>query len=206
VKSSRPPLPPFRTFAEFLDPGLVSRLLDYSLSNQARFQATTVGGGSELNPSVRISYKLDDLGTLREELESRIMLMAPTLITDLHLTLFSPARCEIELVAHGDRAFYSRHIDTDTERGGAADMHRIVSGVYYFNNEPKAFSGGALRLYSFGPFAAHSEFVDIEPSHNTFVVFPSWVLHEVLPVSCPSKRFIDSRFAINCWLWRRKAN
>jgi SM-20-related protein len=36
-------------------------------------------------------------------------------------------------------------------------------------------------------------------------VFPSWVLHEVRPVSCPSKRFVDSRFAINCWLWRRKS-
>jgi SM-20-related protein len=40
--------------------------------------------------------------------------------------------------------------------------------------------------------------------HNTFVVFPSWVLHEVLPVSCPTKQFIDSRFALNFWLWRRK--
>jgi len=205
VKSSTPPLPPFRVFAEFLDPGLVDRLLDYSLSNQSRFQPTTVGGSFELNPSVRISYKLDDLGELRAELESRIMSMASTLITDLHLSLFSPARCELELVAHGDGAFYTRHIDTDTERGAGADMHRIVSGVYYFNNEPKAFSGGALRLYSFGPFASNSQFVDIEPSHNTFVVFPSWVLHEVLPVSCPSKRFIDSRFAINCWLWRRKS-
>jgi len=205
VKSSTPPLPPFRVFAEFFDPGLVGRLLDYSLSNQSRFQPTTVGGSFELNPTVRISYKLDDLGKLRAELESRIMSMASTLITDLHLSLFSPARCELELVAHGDGAFYTRHIDTDTERGAATDMHRIVSGVYYFNNEPKAFSGGALRLYSFGPFASNSRFVDIEPSHNTFVVFPSWVLHEVRPVSCPGKRFIDSRFAINCWLWRRKS-
>src|SRR5262245_64089484 len=127
-----------------------------------------------------------------------MMLMAPKLITDLHLTLFSPARYEIELVAHGDGAFYSRHIDTDTERGADADMHRIVSGVYYFNNEPKAFSGGALRLYSFGPFASNSRFVDIEPSHNTFVVFPSWVLQDVLPVSCPCKRFMDFLLLIIC--------
>ena len=91
MKSSRPPLPPFRIFAEFLDPGLVGRLLDHSFSNQARFQATTVGGGS----------------------------------------------------------------DTDTERGGSADMHCIVSRVYYFNNQPKAFSGGALPL----PVLAHSQHI-----------------------------------------------
>jgi SM-20-related protein len=203
--TSAPPLPPFRVFAEFLDAGLVDRLRAYSLSNHARFQPTAVGGSVEPNPSVRISYKLDDLGTLGAELESRIMSMASTLITDLRLSPFSPARCELELVAHGDGAFYTRHVDTDTERGAGTDMHRIVSGVYYFNNEPKAFSGGALRLYSFGPLAANSQFVDIEPSHNTFAVFPSWVLHEVRPVSCPSKRFVDSRFAINCWLWRRKS-
>jgi SM-20-related protein len=179
VKSSRPPLTTVSNICRIPGPWFGRPAAGLLVIESSRFQATTVSGGSELNPSVRISYKLDDLGTLREELESRIMLMAPAVITDLHLTLFSPARCEIELVAHGDGAFYSRHIDTDTESGGAADMHRIVSGVYYFNNEPKAFSGGALRLYSFGPFAAHSEFVDIEPSHNTFVVFPSWVLHEV---------------------------
>jgi SM-20-related protein len=197
-------VPPFRVFVDFLDNGLVDRLLDYAVTNQHRFQPTTIGNTSELNPSVRISHKLDDLGTLKAELEGRILPMAPTLISDLRVTPFAPARCEVEMVAHGDGAFYSRHVDTDTSQGDRSNMHRMVSGVYYLNAEPKSFSGGALRLYSFGPFDANSDFVDIEPVHNTLVVFPSWVLHEVLPVTCPSKRFIDSRFALNCWLWRRK--
>jgi SM-20-related protein len=34
------------------------------------------------------------------------------------------------------------------------------------------------------------------------VVFPSRYLHEVLPVSCPSQTFADSRFTINGWVRR----
>jgi Rps23 Pro-64 3,4-dihydroxylase Tpa1-like proline 4-hydroxylase len=73
---------------------------------------------------------------------------------------------------------------------------RTVSGVYYFYRQPKAFDGGELRLYAFGEEA----FVDIEPSENAFVAFPSFAAHEVLPVTCPSGAFEDSRFSVNCWL------
>jgi Rps23 Pro-64 3,4-dihydroxylase Tpa1-like proline 4-hydroxylase len=46
---------------------------------------------------------------------------------------------------------------------------------------------------------ADAPFHDVEPLHNSLVVFPAWLPHEVLKVSCPSGRFADSRFAINCW-------
>jgi asparagine synthetase B (glutamine-hydrolysing) len=45
---------------------------------------------------------------------------------------------------------------------------------------------------------------DIEPIHNSLLMFPSWAPHEVMPVNCPSQRFIDSRFAINCWVHRER--
>jgi hypothetical protein len=64
--------------------------------------------------------------------------------------------------------------------------------------------GGVLRLHS---LADHHEapFIDIEPDFDTLVFFPSWFPHEVLPVLVPSGRFLDSRFAINCWIHRGKA-
>ncbi|MGB8690572.1 MAG: proline hydroxylase, partial [Microcoleus sp.] len=34
------------------------------------------------------------------------------------------------------------------------------------------------------------------------VFFLSRYMHEVLPVSCPSKAFADSRFTINGWVRR----
>jgi SM-20-related protein len=76
--------------------------------------------------------------------------------------------------------------------------------VYYFFSEPKAFNGGALRLYAIGGNSQQS-FIDIEPERNSLLVFPSWAPHEVMPVHCPSGRFVDSRFAINCWLYRKKS-
>ena len=120
---------------------------------------------------------------------------------DAPLTAFEVSQVELELMAHGDGAFYKRHLDTQT--GGDARSRRLVSGVYYFNHRPKAFSGGALRLYAIGD---DDRFIVIEPVHNSLLVFPSWAPHEVMPVSCPSKAFVDSRFAVNCWLRRKTSS
>jgi Rps23 Pro-64 3,4-dihydroxylase Tpa1-like proline 4-hydroxylase len=128
------------------------------------------------------------------------------LIAQLRVSTFEMAGIEIQLVAHGDGAFYKPHIDTRTGPESDLSTVRVLSGVYYFHAEPKAFSGGALRLYDFA-FGAHEpRFVDIEPERNTFVAFPSWARHEVLPVSCPTRQFIDSRFAVNCWVWGKLAD
>ena len=106
-------------------------------------------------------------------------------------------------MAHNDGAFYKRHIDTQT--ASERDAIRVLSGVYYFHAEPKAFTGGALRLYAIGD-PDKKTFVDIEPAHDSLLAFPSWAPHEVRPISCPSKRFTDSRFAINCWMYRERLN
>ena len=79
---------------------------------------------------------------------------------------------------------------------------RALSGVYYLHRAPKGFSGGALRFYAIGDA---NRFVDVEPVHNSLLVFPSWAPHEVMPISCPTGAFMDSRFAVNCWLHRRSA-
>jgi Rps23 Pro-64 3,4-dihydroxylase Tpa1-like proline 4-hydroxylase len=99
-------------------------------------------------------------------------------------------------VAHSDGALLRRHIDM--QRAPGVSSVRVLSGVYYLHREPKVFTGGLLRIYS---LLAPGRFVDIEPVHNTLVTFPAWVPHEVLPVSCPSGDFMDSRFAVNCWLY-----
>ena len=58
----------------------------------------------------------------------------------------------------------------------------MVSGVYHFHREPKALSGGGLRLHRFGATLKAP--------------------HEVRPVACPSMAFADSRFSVNCWIYR----
>jgi Rps23 Pro-64 3,4-dihydroxylase Tpa1-like proline 4-hydroxylase len=44
---------------------------------------------------------------------------------------------------------------------------RLLSAVYYFHAEPKAFSGRELRLHS---FAGDGSFVDVPPEQNSLVV------------------------------------
>jgi Rps23 Pro-64 3,4-dihydroxylase Tpa1-like proline 4-hydroxylase len=108
---------------------------------------------------------------------------------------------ELNLVANNDGAFFKRHIDTFMGNARTAS-DRVLSAVYYFYAEPKAFSGGTLRLHSFGTTEHEGAFVDVQPEQNMLLAFPSSALHEVLPISCPSKRFSDSRFNVNCWVHR----
>lgn len=183
---------------DFLPDETVAALLDYAVLREPDFAPTKVRS-QRLNPKTRVSTLLRELGVFRPFIESKILALVPTLIDELRVTPFQADSMEIELVAHGDGAFYKRHIDTRTAPVGELGRTRALSAVYYFFTDPKAFSGGALRLYGIGERA---DFVDIEPVRNSLLVFPSWAPHEVMPVHCSSRRFIDSRFAINCWIYR----
>jgi len=197
-------MPPYLVLRDFLDEADVAGLLDYAQARQADFAPTRLGSKA-VNPAIRVSTGLGELGGYRRILKTKIFGLLPSLIAQLRVTPFENPRLETELVAHGDGAFYKRHIDTRTNRDDDLDHIRVLSGVYYFHAEPKGFSGGALRLHAIGSKDGEN-FVDIEPIRNGLLVFPSWAPHEVMPVSCPSKRFVDSRFAINCWVHRQKAD
>jgi SM-20-related protein len=202
--SSRGLMPPYVVLRDFLDDATVAGLLALALSKQSDFAPTQVVGKA-LDPSIRVSTGLRELGGYRTLLKNKILSLVPELIARLQVTPFEACAVETELVAHGDGAFYKRHADTQTANYDDVDRIRVLSGVYYFNAKPKAFTGGALRLYAIGG-RPEQDFVDIEPLHNALLVFPSWAPHEVMPVQCPSQRFIDSRFAINCWVHRKKAD
>jgi SM-20-related protein len=198
--------PPYLVLPDFLDEAAVAGLLDHAISRQTQFRPTGVGakpGMTSINPSVRVSTGLGDLGPFRPVLKERILGLLPTLVERLRVKPPEQPRLETQLVAHGDGAFYKQHIDTQTAFYQERDRIRILSGVYYFHAEPKAFTGGALRLYAIGGREGEN-FIDLEPARNSLLVFLSWAPHEVLPVSCPSKAFADSRFAINCWIHGKK--
>jgi Rps23 Pro-64 3,4-dihydroxylase Tpa1-like proline 4-hydroxylase len=195
-------MPPYIVLRDFLDEETVAGLLDHAISHQSDFTPTELGSAA-VDPSSRVSMGLRDLGKFRQVLKTKILDLVPSFVTEMRTTPVEEPKLEIELVAHGDGAFYLRHIDTDTAHYQDIKQIRVLSGVYYFNAEPKAFTGGALRLHAIGGKEGEN-FVDIEPVRNSLLVFLAWAPHEVLPVSCPSKRFIDSRFAINCWVHGKK--
>jgi SM-20-related protein len=189
--------------ANWLGPQTVARLLDYAQSQRENFFVSGVGHGDNkrIDLTIRRSSKLKNLDDLKDELRERARAALPAMCEQLGTAPFEPSKFELELVAHGDGAFYTRHRDTDIRQSGLINR-RLISAVYYFHRSPKSFSGGALRIYSFEATADRGTFVDIEPTNDTLVFFPSWFPHEVLPVVCPSGRFEDSRFAINCWVHR----
>ncbi len=201
--ASRALMPPYVVLRDFLDEEAVAGLLDYALARQADFLPTRLNS-KMADPSIRVSAGLRELGIHRPVFRTKVLGLVPDLIARLQVTTFESPTLETELVAHGDGAFFKRHIDTQTAEYSDVDRIRVLSGVYYFNAEPKAFGGGALRLYAIGG-KPDENFVDVEPLNNSFLVFPSWAPHEVMPVSCPSQRFVDSRFAVNCWVLRKKA-
>ena len=178
---------------DFLEPALVENLLDHVESNQNRFAPTTVRqtDGTRVDPAARVSLGLEDLGDCREPLEHKLRAAEPMFRARLGIGAYDFHALELQIAAHNDGGFFCRH--SDSYKGWGID--RVMSGVYYFCRQPCGFSGGMLRLYPLTG-AGH---IDIAPMHNSLLLFPSFVQHEVMPVACPSRDFMDSRFAVNCW-------
>ena len=197
-------MPPFSVYRGFLNSTAHARLLAWAIENEAKFEVSLVSrrrDDTRHDRSMRTSLRVSDFGPMEAWFRQRLLDLVPTLIRDLQVTPFEPSKVEAEMVANNDGAFFKRHIDTFTGDGRPAS-DRMLSAVYYFHAEPKAFAGGVLRLYSLDTKAHEGNFIDVQPEQNMLVAFPSWWVHEVLPVSCPSRRFSDSRFNVNCWVDR----
>ena len=128
--------------------------------------------------------------------------LIPKLWPRLGLSPFPLTGLECEVTAHGDGDFFATH----TDNGMPEIAHRRISYVYYFfHREPKQFSGGHLRLYhtlfqgGYSICGRHA--VDIEPPHNGLVIFPTFIYHEVTPISCASSALTDQRLTLNGWLF-----
>lgn len=197
----------FKAIPNLLGTETSAAVLDYALANEARFETTEVGAGGAVS-DIRVSRRLVELGPYKSMIESKVGDWVPHLIQQLKLTPFEATGFETELVAHEDGAFYVRHIDlfTGTATPAEARGDRLISLVCYLYTEPRHFSGGELRLYPHLNLsnASPQGAIDIVPEHGLGVAFSSWLPHEVLPVSCPSRKFRDARFAINCWVLRRR--
>jgi SM-20-related protein len=195
-------LPPHHVFSEFLPADDHARLLNFALASRSDFAPATVyaGGSQVVDGGHRSAERLKGgLGPLKAMFLRHVQDSLPEIFAKAGVRAKPVVRFETELVAHNDGGRFGRHVDTLT---GASRLDsdspgvRTVSAVYYFYRTPKAFTGGELRLFAFGD-GGH---VDIAPSENAFLVFPSFAGHEVLPVSCASRDFADSRFSVNCWL------
>jgi SM-20-related protein len=181
----------------FFTPDEHRHLLEYVLAHQSDFVSTTTSTGAD---NYRKSVVLYSFPEFAELIQQRIQSVFPDVIAKLGMPPFSLGQIESQLTGHNDGNFYKIHNDN----GSPDTATRELTYVYYFHQEPKAFSGGELVIYDSqirnNYYVKADTYHTVEPINNSIVFFLSRYMHEVLPIQCPSRNFADSRFTINGWL------
>jgi Rps23 Pro-64 3,4-dihydroxylase Tpa1-like proline 4-hydroxylase len=191
-------------FDEFLAAEEWRRLLDYTFSSASAFRETNVLSDDEdrLDHEMRRSLVLFELDGFRDLFAERLMAFLPQILTELDHPWFPVSQIEVQLTGTGDGEYFRTH----TDDGSVGVSGRTVTFVYFFHREPCPFAGGELRIYDTvndnGRTAPSGGWRSIYPAQNQVVFFPSYYLHEILPVSSPSGAFVDRRFTVNGWLHR----
>lgn len=194
---------PFVLIEDFLPATEHDEILSRTLAARERFVASTV---DDSQTKYRASLVLTDEAAIVDLMRPRITAALPAAALRLGLvreslrTAIESSNVECQVTAHNDGDFYRVHNDSGSPR----TKHRTLSYVYYFQAGPKSFRGGELRLYEVavkdGFYVAGESYWLIEPKDNAILFFPSHAMHEVLPVSCSSRAFEDSRFTVNGWV------
>jgi SM-20-related protein len=189
---------PHRILPGWLGETQAARLLAYGLAAETRFTPTRLNdhGTGRLDAVVRQSCVLKDLGPFADPLRRKALALQAGLETAFDMPHTSANSTQMEMVAHGDGAFYRPHTDTYSGDEYTPGGRRRMTMVYYLHREPCAFTGGRLRLFDLGG----DQSIEIEPTHDSLLVFPSSARHEVERISCPGDAFSDGRFAVNIWL------
>ncbi len=188
---------PYALIDDFLSTSQLNDLLRYSISKQSEFIPTT---NSASDPNYRRSFYLTHFPEFSELMIKLVRKITPQIITHLAINNFAIGQVESQMTAHNHGNYYKIHNDS----GSPDSASRVLTYVYYYNREPKAFTGGELVIYDSkienGYSVGAKSHKIIQPTNNTIVFFPSHCMHEVLPVSCPTEYFADSRFTINGWV------
>ena len=183
----------------FLSGSEVAWLLELVFAAESRFLPSQV---SDRKAEYRQSLALDAPDELRRLMLGKIKAAMPGVMPQLRLGQFPLGQIDCQLTASVDGSYFKAHTDAAANE----TWKRQFTYVYYFNREPKGFSGGELRIYDDivrnGKLAATDSFQVVEPRHNSIVFFQAAVMHEVMPISIPSKQFRDARFTVNGWIER----
>ena len=184
---------------DFLAPDEHRGMLSFALERESEFVAGTVAGQASPHRQNRVIMNFGESAHSRL-LCNRLLTWLPLITAELGMPLFPLSYVESQLTASNDGHYYRLHSDTGQEH----PEERVLTCVYYFFQEPRPFSGGALRLFDtiqrgnqLGP---GENYQDIEPVSNRLVIFSSRTHHELMRIRCPSRQFGDSRFAVTNWI------
>jgi Rps23 Pro-64 3,4-dihydroxylase Tpa1-like proline 4-hydroxylase len=185
----------------FLTPAQNRELFALAAQHQGSFVASGTTTNAEDYRRSRVLYATY-FPAMFEAVRSRIIGVLPRVLAELDHGYFWLTEVEMQMTAHHDGGFYKIHDDS----GAPVTATRELSYVYYFLKEPSKFSGGELRLYrtmlGSGSLERGDASETVAPQNNLIVFFDSRLMHEIMPVSCPSDAFEDGRFTLNGWLRR----
>ena len=180
----------------FLAPEQFEHLVGVVLSRQHEFQPSeTTTQAADYRESLVLHGAMDVLPEFAELVGACVPLLQQ--IFALDGDAFSMER---QITAHNDGDYFKVHNDS----GSPQDNGRLLTYVYYFHREPKAFDGGELIIYDSAMRGTMPEVVGsyhvVPPEQNSIVFFRSGDRHEVRPVVVPSHSFADCRFTVNGWI------
>jgi SM-20-related protein len=174
-------------------------ILDYAIRKEQGYETSGVDADVPM-PDYRRSRVLMRVGDLKVDFDERIREIVPEALDYFRLPPSTGPKLETQLTSHNDGGYYRIHNDN----GSPSTATRVLTYVYYFHRQPVAFKGGQLRLYDsriqFGRLWPTETFFQLNPENNMLLLFPSSVMHEVLPTYCSSLEFTDGRFTLNGWV------
>lgn len=130
---------------------------------------------------------LDEIPDITRILEHVYQSRRVEICDKLGVTPFKEGLTELGCLAYVSGDHFARHRDVIYGRF----KRRRLSWVYYFYQEPRAFTGGDLILYPNG-----SQCTVITPQSGMMVFFAASTAHEVQKVDVPGGDIVKSRFAI----------
>jgi Rps23 Pro-64 3,4-dihydroxylase Tpa1-like proline 4-hydroxylase len=186
---------PYCGYHEFLAIQENQSLLEFACNNQQYFGTAGVTDVSEndnhwRNAKVLYSYQFPEL---KEIFKLKLLSNYSRVCQELGMTAEATIDVDVQMTVHHDGDFFKAHYDSGTEDTN----DRVLTFVYYFHKEPKAFSGGELIIHE-------PSTVTIEPVNNMIVFFDPMQRHEVSIVNCKDNNFVDGRFTLNGWIIKKE--
>jgi len=194
----------FLILEEFLAPAELASLQRYTEQREPHFTTSRVispaAEAGVIDYTHRRSRLNFEIGPHRAVMVERLLSCLPVVRENLALPAFEIAKVEVQMTASNDGDYFKVHNDNTHP----ALVGRELTFVYFFHREPMAFAGGGLRLHDSRwngtRYEAAGSYRTILPAQNQIVFFPSFFMHEILPVHCPSGAFMDSRLTLNGWI------
>lgn len=206
---------PCLKIANFFGQEKNKQLFEMTQSMKDAFVPAKIAGavGSIIDKNIRDALTCNAVGTpiesmFLEAVQSKFLHEVTDCSCEPICQLSATTVSETQISRYGTDQNYDWHIDKLSFR----NTQRVVTLVYWFFKEPKAFEGGELVItneiiYQAELFESHRVDGSKGPSRLTIpvendcaVIFGCRMPHTVLPVRMTTDAFDSGRFSVNMWL------